>query len=263
VDLEVVIVDDGSNPAFSLDPELRNDKRIRIVRITKNQGPAHARNLGVAESKGDWIAFLDSDDVWTGNYLGMRLDAAAEAAGDSGNRPLAFAAGFTLFHAASGTRSHVIPIGSDRIERFASACWHCPGSTLLMQRKCFLDLGGFDTRLRRLEDYEFFLRFGMAGGVLAVFPSVVAEIHIEKRPAIRLVRAAAERIMRDHESKLDREGARRMRAYLALERLSASYYSHHLLNAGYWFTASMWHYPRARLHLERWWMPPESIAAGQ
>jgi glycosyltransferase involved in cell wall biosynthesis len=70
-DIEVIIIDDGSdkNPYF-----LRtiSDSRLRYIR-QENKGPASARNLGIDNSKGEYIAFLDSDDLFLPNKLEVQL----------------------------------------------------------------------------------------------------------------------------------------------------------------------------------------------
>jgi glycosyltransferase involved in cell wall biosynthesis len=61
---EIIVVDDGSDDdTESIVRALDTDARIRYFR-QKNQGPASARNKGIKEAKGNWIAFLDSDDQW-------------------------------------------------------------------------------------------------------------------------------------------------------------------------------------------------------
>jgi glycosyltransferase involved in cell wall biosynthesis len=60
---EVIVVDDGSQDSSAERVERLNDPRIRLIR-QKNQGVSKARNNGFLESKGEYIAFLDSDDVW-------------------------------------------------------------------------------------------------------------------------------------------------------------------------------------------------------
>src|SRR5690242_20716958 len=63
---EIVVVDDGGTDESIRLIEALNDPRIRIIR-QPNQGVSVARNNGVAAAKGDYIAFLDSDDLWYPN----------------------------------------------------------------------------------------------------------------------------------------------------------------------------------------------------
>ena len=71
---EVLVVDDGSTDDS---PRVLASfgSRIRVVR-TDNRGFPQALNLGVSEAKGDWIAFLDSDDVWRPSKLEKQVEAS-------------------------------------------------------------------------------------------------------------------------------------------------------------------------------------------
>jgi glycosyltransferase involved in cell wall biosynthesis len=64
LDLEVVVVVDGPDPATVAILEALQDPRIRIVALPENVGGCEARNIGVRNARGHWIALLDDDDEW-------------------------------------------------------------------------------------------------------------------------------------------------------------------------------------------------------
>jgi len=64
VDLEVVVVIDGPDPDTRAALEAIQDPRVRIVALETNAGGSEARNVGVREARGKWIALLDDDDEW-------------------------------------------------------------------------------------------------------------------------------------------------------------------------------------------------------
>lgn len=72
-DYEIVIVDDGSTDDSVAIVRSINDARIRLI-SQANGGVSVARNRGTAEAKGEYIAYLDADDVWSPNYLETQVD---------------------------------------------------------------------------------------------------------------------------------------------------------------------------------------------
>src|SRR5215472_13795712 len=62
-ELEVIVVDDGSEDGTGMILSEIYGKRIRYY-FQSNQGVSAARNRGIQEARGEWIAFLDSDDCW-------------------------------------------------------------------------------------------------------------------------------------------------------------------------------------------------------
>lgn len=78
---EIIVVDDAST---DLSPALiqafaDKDPRIRLIRLKKNGGVSNARNVGIREAKGEYIALLDNDDLWTPDKLERQISLAAEA----------------------------------------------------------------------------------------------------------------------------------------------------------------------------------------
>lgn len=78
--LELIIIDDGSidKTADIVSCITKEDSRVSIIRNKKNMGVSYSRNLGIAKSKGTWIAFLDSDDIWDINKLEKQMSYAIE-----------------------------------------------------------------------------------------------------------------------------------------------------------------------------------------
>lgn len=74
---ELIIIDDSSLDATIdiVDRYVQVDQRITIVELEKNSGPAVARNKGINLSEGEFIAFLDSDDIWFSNKLDVQVES--------------------------------------------------------------------------------------------------------------------------------------------------------------------------------------------
>ncbi|WP_284346101.1 glycosyltransferase family 2 protein [Dermabacter sp. Marseille-Q3180] len=81
-DLELIVVDDGSNDDSAEIAErlAQEDDRVRLERRAKSGGPAAARNSGIAQAKGRYLAFCDADDMWLPHKLELQI-ACAERTG--------------------------------------------------------------------------------------------------------------------------------------------------------------------------------------
>jgi glycosyltransferase involved in cell wall biosynthesis len=80
-DIEIIVVDDGGDPVEfnELKSRYKNDTRVNFYSIQHTGHPGKVRNAGIRYSNGDWIAFLDSDDLWEPQKLEKQLEAARTA----------------------------------------------------------------------------------------------------------------------------------------------------------------------------------------
>ncbi|MBD2447501.1 glycosyltransferase family 2 protein [Nostoc sp. FACHB-152] len=74
--VEVIVVVDGPDEATVQALSQITDPRLRVIELATNVGPSGARNTGVREAKGNWIAFLDDDDEWMPQKLQLQIDVA-------------------------------------------------------------------------------------------------------------------------------------------------------------------------------------------
>jgi glycosyltransferase involved in cell wall biosynthesis len=127
------------------------DPRVRWIRQA-NGGPSRARNRGIAETSGKYIAFLDADDLWAPEKLERQV-ALLETRPDIG---LCYA----CFEQIDATGASLGPGFTPRVQNYADLLKGSGilTSTVVARRACIQEVGAFDSRFRGPEDYEFFLR---------------------------------------------------------------------------------------------------------
>ena len=159
-DLEILVIDDGSSDdTESVVADLqKHEPRLRLVRHPQNRGEAAARNTGLRESRGRYIAFLDSDDVWLEGKLKHQHGALSNANG--------------AYHAVvcgyltvwpNGTRNQIDhwhfnkPITPKNL--LMRGCGIGLGLNVMMEREAALSAGNFDESLPLYVDLDWLCRF--------------------------------------------------------------------------------------------------------
>ena len=154
---ELIIIDDGSTDQTETIISSLNEGRIRYLKSETNQGACHARNRGIASAKGEYIAFLDSDNVWDKSYLDSRLSLLEKASKDVGG---VFGYTKVMHHHKMVCTVPLEEIGKKiknsksnlPLIRFMLFDNIIDTNTILLKRECVGKVSGFDEKLRRLQD---------------------------------------------------------------------------------------------------------------
>lgn len=179
-DWEVVVVDDCSltDPTEAI---LEALPQARVFRQGVNRGPGAARNRGMAEARGRFVAFLDSDDHWEPDKLAAQV-AAVMARPD----PDRVICATRTRAVEDGGRERLLPERAVRPdEPFGEFLYLSHGfaqsSSLLLAREAALRIG-FEESLRQFEDHLFFVAAGNAGLEYVLVPEPLVIWYNDSRP---------------------------------------------------------------------------------
>jgi glycosyltransferase involved in cell wall biosynthesis len=169
VTLEVIVVDDGSKTEAPHELLPSPDPRVVVCRSDASRGVAHARNAGIERASGDWIAFLDDDDLWAPGKLRGQLDCVAAAPAD-----FVYSAAVVVDASLRSTRLLRPPTPAELEESIAVQNAIPAGQSNVLARAALVrELGGFDERLSMIADWEMWIRLAAAGT-----PQPCPEVHV-------------------------------------------------------------------------------------
>ncbi len=188
-DFEILVVDDGSTKAFTPSSD---DPRITLMRHEQSRGPSAARNSALRRASGQWVTFLDDDDVW----LPWMLEKSIEAARSSDlPPPVSTLSGIEIVDPDGEVLKTRIPPSIPKGGHFFLEDLEEKGSfqthaTLVAPLEVIQEMGGFDESLRGSEHDDFFLRLNARSSIVGV-RDVTYRINAHTGP--RLSKAVLER----------------------------------------------------------------------
>ena len=159
-DFETILVDDGSNDGtikFFLNNYNKNLINLKFFCINRSGGPARPRNVGIINSKGKWLCFLDSDDHWTYNKLEVTKNYIDKKKYD-------------LFYHKEFCKNKIINNREYNSEFYNKLIFKgniCSTSATIVNKRFILKnkiLFREDSRYISVEDYDFWLRIALKGG---------------------------------------------------------------------------------------------------
>lgn len=176
-DVELLVVDDGSDDGTADEVASSFGDAVRLIRLGTNQGRSAARNIGWAEARGDLVAFLDSDDLWAADKLTRQVPCFANTE-------------VSLVHCRIGVVDAdglpMITESAQLVRAFDDAdargyeyggvteTWcRLYTSTVVIRRHLLQATGGFDERLAQFEDWDLFWRIARQGRVVALPDTLV------------------------------------------------------------------------------------------
>lgn len=176
--LEVIVVDDGSSDSLeaALSPYI--PRGLRLIRHEVNKGAPAARNTGIAAARGEFVAFLDSDDLWEPEKTARQVEKMLASTLDtalvySGIRKIDQDGRFLGFKTPAKKGEIYLDLLAEN--------WIGSTSTALVRASALAHVGGFDTTLRSRQDLDLWLRLAREFRIDFVdAPLVIYRVHTDR-----------------------------------------------------------------------------------
>lgn len=174
-DTEIVVVDDGSTDGTYEQLVSHISPVFRVVR-QPNSGTATARNTGIAHARGEYIVWLDSDDI----LLPGALEGYRQVLSQTDNRPDILYGNLQVVDTRTGERGHwqypcILP--EDQFPKLLAANPY-PNPGTAVRREVYAVIGSYDTDLKASEDYDLWVRAAVAGARFQHVPLDVCEYRL-------------------------------------------------------------------------------------
>jgi GT2 family glycosyltransferase len=159
--LEVVVIEDGPDMSRAIVDEFRDRLTIRYRATGERVGRARAGNIALAEARGEWLNFLDDDDLFFADHVEVLVDAV-QRSGVAGAYALAWETQTEFLDRQHAHYEEIFHV-TRHYQRFDRlTLWHhnyLPIQAVLFKRSLFEQHGGFDEDMDQLEDWNLWTRY--------------------------------------------------------------------------------------------------------
>jgi len=203
-DWELIVVEDGSHDRTEeivLTFAKTISQAVVFHRHEANRGLPGTRNTAIAKARGEWIALIDADDLWTPDHLERAIACARQTGADLVHT------GVTMFDGETGRDQENRLPSAEAIADFPRSLftgeYPIQPSSVLLRRDVCLRVGGFDPNCRYVEDREFWLRLVRAGAKVAHDPSLTCRYRQHAHAMTKNAAAMAEGVANVFEQNAD------------------------------------------------------------
>lgn len=192
---EIIVVDDGSTDnSKEIVDKCRTGQRIKCVQHDINKGIAKARNTGIRLARGDYIAFLDQDDVWLSDKLKVQVNCFKNQQEDIGM----ICTGMVFTDEKLKPQRIFKGFRDDDQKELVKNIYLQPtnsASVMMVKKRCFSQLGFFDESLYGWDDFEMWMRIASQYKIKYIREAVVKKrMHTENWQSLPKVRKEAKKV---------------------------------------------------------------------
>lgn len=192
-DIELIIVDD-SPATYDLRDAVREmanmlGERVNYIRHEKNMGACAARNTGLKNAKGEFVAFLDDDDEWLPEKIGKQLSVIEK----NEDIALVYCGRYTHFVSEDKTEQQRVKFYNGKVyEKLILENFIGSTSFPLIRKSIIEKHGGFDVNMKAAQDYELWLRIARE-----------YEVEYVREPLVRYYVHEGDQISKNNRNKVD------------------------------------------------------------
>jgi glycosyltransferase involved in cell wall biosynthesis len=191
-EIEIIVVNDGSTDNFEEKIQVFDDPRIRIIKQL-NSGAAAARNNGIKNAKGAFLAFLDADDIWSPYKLKLQLEVLIN------REDINMVYGQVKEFYDSSIQQY------DDLQKNVRTFVGYSPITLLISKKDFLSVGDFQSKWKVAEFIDWYDRAKHVGLTEIILPDLLAFRRIHSGNINRLERPNTKQYVAVLKEALDRK----------------------------------------------------------